>query len=242
MRFIFLIYLLSQSLFCFSQTENNTCFNQVSGKVINKQTQAVIPNAFIQLKLNGVIIEELHSDENGMFTFQLNCDARYQISSVYENFTKSIKLVFTAKNPENHTVLLEMIPLNEFKIINNQKLIVLEPIYFEPDDFSITKEASNQLDMVSDIMNKYAQLKIEIAFHSNNMGDLNFLKSLSQKRADTCAEYLYKKGVNSSRITAKGYGFSNPITDCDKESMKGNKEKCLKNYRTEFIVTSEIIE
>jgi len=238
--FFNLFFIISIALI--AQNENIKCYNTVNGKVINKKTTSLIVNALIQLKLNGVLVKEIHSDKNGMFSFDLNCDSRYQISAIYENYSKSTKLVFTSKINNSHEIILEMLPLNEFINIDNKKILVLEPIEFEPDDSTITKEIALQLDVVAETMNKYAQIQIEIAFHSNNMGDLGFLKSLTQKRADACASYLISKGINTSRILAKGYGFSSPIAECDKENMKQNKERCIKNYRTEFVLTSEIVE
>lgn len=237
MKNIFLTLLLFAFTFVFAN--NNDCKNNLSGKVVNKQTGAPITKAFIQLKLNGQIVEEKYADDKGGFNFSLKCDQRYQVSAIFENYSKGIKLVFTSKIETNSDLTIEMIPLNEFKIEKDQKMIVMEQIEFEPDDFSISKEAALQLDAVVEIMNKYNYMNLEIAFHTNNMGDLNFLKNLSQKRADACANYIIQKGVSSSRIKAVGYGFEKPIDDCKKESMQTNKERCTKNNRTEFIVISE---
>lgn len=242
MKKVLLILVLAWNISMISQDLVKNCSNSVTGKVINKQSKASISNALIQLKLNGKIVEQIHSDVNGSFAFKLECDSRYQISAVFENYSKSIKLVFTARENATHEVLLEMIPLSEFKIIGDKRIIVMESIEFEPDDFTVSQEIGNQLDIVVELMNKYTQIQIEIGFHSNNMGDLNFLKSLTQKRADACASYIINKGIAPERVIAKGYGFTAPLADCDNESMRSNKEKCNKNYRTEFVVTSELIE
>ncbi len=84
---ISLIFVLSVALN--AQNENTKCINTVNGKVINKKTTSQIVNALIQLKLNGVLVKEIHSDSNGMFSFNLNCDSRYQISALCENYSKS---------------------------------------------------------------------------------------------------------------------------------------------------------
>lgn len=242
MKKVLLILVLACSIKSISQDLIKNCSNQVTGKVVNKQSKASIPNALVQLKLNGKIVEQTHSDVNGSFAFNLECDSRYQISAVFENYSKSIKLVFTAREDTSHEVLLEMIPLSEFKIVGDKRVIVMENIEFEPDDFTVGKEIGNQLDIVVELMNKYTQIQIEIGFHSNNMGDLNFLKSLTQKRADACASYIINKGIAPERVTAKGYGFTAPLPDCDNDNMRLNKERCNKNSRTEFVVTSDLIE
>ncbi len=225
-----------------AQNPKENCINNVTGKVLNKNSGKEITNALIQLKLNGNVVEETYSDAEGSFSFQLNCASRYQVSAIYENYSKSIKLVFTSNTNTNHILKLELIPLNEFKIENGVKMIVMEPLEFEPDDASITKETALQLDMVVDILNKYNNLKIDIVFHTNNMGDLSFLKNLSQKRADACANYITSKGIDSNRTNAAGLGFEKPIDKCNNDIMKQNKDRCVDNDRTEFIVKSDIIE
>ncbi len=242
MKAILNLSLLLLTTIVLAQNPKENCINNVTGKVLKKNSGKEITSALIQLKLNGNVVEETYSDADGSFSFQLKCASRYQISAVYENYSKSIKLVFTSNTNTDHILKLELIPLNEFKIENGVKKIVLEPIEFEPDDASITKESAIQLDMIVDILNKYNNLKIDIVFHTNNMGDLNFLKNLSQKRADACANFITSKGIDSNRINAVGLGFEKPVEKCNNDIMKQNKARCVENYRTEFIVNSEIIE
>lgn len=243
MKLLFIPLVLFFTLLTHAQTTDaETCFNQVNGKVVNKSTGNVIANAFIQLKTNGKIIEEMHSDGSGMFQFKLNCDTRYQVSAVFENYSKSIKLVFTSKTTATHEIVLEMLPLNEFVVENGKKVIVMEPIEFEPDDNTVTQDIAAQLDHVVELLTKYSNIKIEIAFHTNNLGDLTFLKNLSQKRADACSSYIVGKGIDPSRVIATGYGFTNPIEGCNTPEMISRKEKCTKNSRTEFVVISDVVE
>ena len=45
------------------------------------------------------------------------------------------------------------------------------------------------------------------------MGSAAANLKLSQDRANTVKAYLLTKGIDPDRVTAKGYGMSNPIAD-----------------------------
>lgn len=224
----------------FSQEKSSDCLNHVNGSVVSKQTGDVMPNATIYLKQNGKIIKESNADESGNFSFDLECDSRYQISAQFKNYTKNIKLVFTPKNAINHKIKLELYPINEFIEINNESRIIIESIKFLPDDYSITPKASSQLNIVYDLMEKYKHMNIEIRFHTDARGDAKFLLSLTQKRADVCANYLINRGIKTSRIYAKGYGATQLLNRC-KQNTDCNNAQHLENRRTEFVVLKDMI-
>ena len=62
-------------------------------------------------------------------------------------------------------------------------------------------------------LNNHPDLMIEVAGHTDDMGpgDTNFI--LSERRANTVRDFLISQGVDASRLTAVGYGESQPIAD-----------------------------
>ena len=81
-------------------------------------------------------------------------------------------------------------------------------------------------------MNDAPKLKIEISGHTDNTGSAATNESLSQQRASAVVAYLVTKGINTSRLTAKGYGSKKPIASNESESGR------QQNRRTEFKITS----
>ena len=53
--------------------------------------------------------------------------------------------------------------------------------------------------------------KIELGGHTDNVGTAASNLKLSQARANTVRAYLLTKGIDPSRVTAKGYGMSKPV-------------------------------
>jgi outer membrane protein OmpA-like peptidoglycan-associated protein len=84
--------------------------------------------------------------------------------------------------------------------------------------------------MVVSFLKSNEQVNIELAGHTDNIGNPSKNIKLSQERVNTVKEYLVSKGIDSSRITGKGYGGAKPIAS-------NNSEETRKlNRRVEFII------
>lgn len=101
-------------------------------------------------------------------------------------------------------------------------------ILFQLNSDVITKESFAGLDDVAEILKSNASLKIQIDGHSDNSGNAERNKLLSQKRADAVKSYLVNKGVDESRLNSTGYGQEKPIAD------NKTKEGKAKNRRVEM--------
>ncbi|MDF3027099.1 MAG: hypothetical protein K0S23_1406 [Fluviicola sp.] len=64
----------------------------------------------------------------------------------------------------------------------------------------------NELDSLIDFLQKNRQISIEIGVHTDSRGSDSMNLKISQMRADSVREYLTKRGVENSRMLAKGYG------------------------------------
>ena len=62
-------------------------------------------------------------------------------------------------------------------------------------------------------LNQYPELHIEVAGHSDDVGDAAANAGLSERRARTVRHFLIEYGVAEERLTFKGYGESQPIAD-----------------------------
>lgn len=102
------------------------------------------------------------------------------------------------------------------------------PIVFDTNSDRLMAGSSATLDQVAAIANQYPALKMRIEGHTDNVGDDQKNLQLSQRRADAVKTYLGNKGVDASRITAVGYGESQPVHGNDTTSGRD------KNRRVEF--------
>jgi OOP family OmpA-OmpF porin len=76
-------------------------------------------------------------------------------------------------------------------------------------------EAYPLLDGVASILMKNPEMEVEVQGHTDNKGTAEYNQWLSEKRAQRVKDYLVSKGVDPSRLEAKGYGFTQPMASND---------------------------
>ena len=108
-------------------------------------------------------------------------------------------------------------------------------IQFDTNSAVIKAESIPILDnAVASITQEFAafpNIKIEVGGHTDNVGGASPNQQLSQIRAQAVLDYLGSKGVDATRLTAKGYGATKPIADNKTEIARAT------NRRIEFTVS-----
>ena len=108
------------------------------------------------------------------------------------------------------------------------KNLVLEGVNFESSSAKLTRGSTEILDKVAASLIEVPSVRVEVQGHTDSQASDAYNEELSQKRAEAVRDYLIKKGVDGSRLTAKGYGESQPIAD--NEAAEGR----AKNRRVEL--------
>ncbi len=94
--------------------------------------------------------------------------------------------------------------------------IQLKHVFYATGSSDLNSELSKyELDHLVELMSKYANMRVELAAHTDNVGDAASNLSLSNSRANKVLEYLISKGVSASRLSAKGYGQDQPLETND---------------------------
>ena len=96
-----------------------------------------------------------------------------------------------------------------------RKKVRLEGVNFELESDRLTSESHHILDRVAGALHDRPDLKVEVAGHTDNTGTPEYNKDLSQRRAESVRNYLISKGIDGSRLTARGYGETEPETTND---------------------------
>mgnify|MGYP003413117567 CR=1 FL=1 len=110
------------------------------------------------------------------------------------------------------------------------KLTFSADLLFATDSYTLTDKEKDDLDNLAKLLNKKKKKNIRIDGYTDSTGTVQYNNTLSEKRANSVKDYLEKQGLESSRITAKGYGQSNPIAD--NKTVEGRQ----KNRRVEIII------
>lgn len=114
---------------------------------------------------------------------------------------------------------------------NSSDRAVVRNIYFDFGDTKVSNESLPILQAILSKMNEYPQMNIEIAGHTDSIGDNETNQWVSQKRADAVRNWLLKNGISKDRVLAKGYGETQPLATNDNE-LEGREL----NRRIEIII------
>lgn len=115
-----------------------------------------------------------------------------------------------------------------------EKILRLKYVTFETGSANLTSLSSYELDNLASALNKYPNMTIELAGHTDNTGEADANQVLSQSRAESVYSYLVgQKGIEENRLTAVGYGQNKPIQTNDTDA--GRQE----NRRTEFKIITQ---
>jgi OOP family OmpA-OmpF porin len=90
---------------------------------------------------------------------------------------------------------------------------IASKIFFETNSDKLKTASKTQLDDLADILNKYPNANLSIEGHTDDVGEDEYNMTLSQKRTESVKKYLTAKGISESRLTATGYGETQPIAD-----------------------------
>ncbi|MFA6924952.1 MAG: OmpA family protein, partial [Bacteroidales bacterium] len=113
------------------------------------------------------------------------------------------------------------------------KTFVLNNVLFDFAKATLKKESFKTLDDLLELLKIKNTMVIEIDGHTDNVGNPESNMKLSQERANSVRDYLIKNGIPAKRVTAKGYGDTQPVDD------NATDEGRQKNRRTEVNVLSE---
>lgn len=94
-----------------------------------------------------------------------------------------------------------------------QDVTILKGVNFDFDKSTLRPDALPILDDAVAVMQRYPEIKVEIAGHTDSVGTDDYNLGLSDRRARAVMEYFISKGIDAGRLSSKGYGESMPIVD-----------------------------
>jgi outer membrane protein OmpA-like peptidoglycan-associated protein len=106
----------------------------------------------------------------------------------------------------------------------------MDKVYFKTDSYDITQPSFPTLDGLYQFLHTYRDIAIEVGGHTNSNCDHTYCDQLSEARAKSVVDYLIKKGIDTNRLTYKGYGKRKPVAS--NETLDGRR----RNQRVEVTV------
>ena len=96
-------------------------------------------------------------------------------------------------------------------------------VTFEFGKANLKPQAQAVLEGIYGEIAQVKSAKVAVAGYTDRIGSEQFNLKLSQKRADSVANYLVARGLPAQDISATGYGKANPVTGATCDAVKGRK-------------------
>lgn len=164
------------------------------------------------------------TDSNGRFTLRLPAGDKYEIFILGFKDSTSYNILDIPATKGN---AYYKIPFKVDIQFMPAKTFVLEDVNFETGKAALQPESFPVLDELVAYLNRKDDEHIEVGGHTDNVGTAANNLKLSDERANTVRAYLLTKGIDPARVTAKGYGMSQPVAE--NKSTEGKAQ----NRRTE---------
>lgn len=166
---------------------------------------------------------------SGEFLVCIPCNRNYAL-----NVSSKGYLFYSAHFPvkESQDAMIPVVKNIGLIPIAPGNTMILRNIFFEKDEYILSGESTAELTILLSFLKDNPALKIEISGHTDSDGPEDYNLELSMKRAEAVYQYLTGKGIDAERLTYKGYGETEPISD--NETWQGKSQ----NRRTEVKILS----
>lgn len=192
--------------------------NVVKGFVTNSSTNKPISSwvELFDLKENKMIAKVKSDSVDGNYLMILPGGSEYALyvrkpgflfQSLHFNYEESAE-----SKPVTKDIKLLSVQQNATVVLNN--------LFFDLNKYELKQNSTTELEEVISFLNQNPTIKIEIGGHTDNSGTEPYNQQLSEKRANSVAEYLVAHQVEKLRIVTKGYGSKKPIASNDSEENK----------------------
>ncbi|MCX6181532.1 MAG: OmpA family protein [Bacteroidetes bacterium] len=213
------------------------------GKAINDSNE-IVPGATIYLVGSDGSQVEAKADQNGDFKFNLLPNVSYTLNGASddkwgpEKFNR--KKYLSSPSYEFTTV-----GVDESKDFQQDVKLPFVPIKLELPNIVYPYNSADLTPETKVILNTFIKetlipnptMSIEMGSHTDCRGGADYNRKLAQRRAESAVKYLIEKGVDPSRLKAKGYG-----EDVPKEITKDNFKFVPKGYEATFPIGTVLTE
>ena len=86
-------------------------------------------------------------------------------------------------------------------------------ITFKTNSADLDPSFYKVLNSVNIVVKKYNKTVVEVAGHTDNTGGAEYNQQLSERRANSVAQYLESQGLANNRVVTVGAGETRPVSD-----------------------------
>lgn len=202
-----------------------------TGKVLTSTDRQAVPCNILMIPRNEKLKteEKSYDSSNGNFSFVLP-------------LKEIVDFVPSASGYLGITETIDLTEINSYRTIKKDLFLlplevgnkgVLNSLTFEQGDAKLQISAKRDLDRIVQAMKEFPNLEILFEGHTDNQGDFQLNLQLSEERVAEVKRYIINQGIESERISTKGWGQTRPI------ASNATEERRRLNRRVEFTITKK---
>lgn len=156
---------------------------------------------------------KLNARRDGSYKIKLKKDVKYVMLATARGHLNAKEQwnTFDLKDSKTYTMNFTLNPIS--------RPVKMENIFYEFGKWEVTTASEGELEQLVKLLNDNPNITIELSAHTDLVGNEQFNLELSQKRAQSCCDYLIRHGIEKERLTPVGYGKTKPVI-CDKALNK----------------------
>ncbi|TDP77138.1 OmpA family protein [Bradymonas sediminis] len=202
---------------------------KISGRIVDQDGK---PVANARVKLSGAKNLEVTTDSNGQFNQELPAGS-YTVGASAEDYMAGGRDVQVAADKTLQVnITLKPAPKEELVEVSGDQIRIKQKVFFATGKATILERSFDVLDQVASVMLTNPTIKkVAIEGHTDDVGDDAMNLKLSKERAQSVLDYLVKQGVSAERLSAEGFGETQPLVPNSSERTRSL------NRRVEFKIT-----
>lgn len=162
---------------------------------------------------------------DGVYAFNMSDGCDYTLEVSKDGYGTNVNKIKKVKKGKAKEISLGL------GLFKEGDLITMDNIYYDSNKAAIRKDAARELDKLAATLQKFPLIVIELGSHTDSRGEAQDNMNLSEKRAQAAVDYIAKKGIDKSRMLAKGYGESDLVNTCV-DGVSCTEAEHQKNRRT----------
>ena len=148
---------------------------------------------------------KMNARRDGTYKIKLKKDVKYVMLASARGYLNSKEQWNTMDLKASKTYKMDFV-LNPIS-----RPVQMDNIFYESGRWETTKESEKGLLSLVKLLNDNPNITIELSAHTDLKGNDAFNQELSQKRAQSCCDFLIKQGIEKERLTPVGYGEQKPV-------------------------------